>query len=59
MKQLLIKLLVQVIQLVTPELNRALCEMTDEFCKKAKKSANPWDDILCDLLTHIFGCVKK
>jgi len=58
MKQILINLLIQLITLVTPELRKTLCEGLKVFVKEAKQSKNPWDDILADILIHIFDCQK-
>jgi len=56
MKELLIKLLLQTITLMTPEIRNILCDMLKSFREKAKKSKNPWDDIIADVLIYIFNC---
>jgi len=56
MKQLLIKLLIQIITLITPELRKTLCEGLQAFREKARQSKNPWDDLAAEALLYIFDC---
>ena len=59
MRSLLIKLVFQIIELVTPEIRQTLCEALAELKQKAKNTSNQWDDILVELLIAIFDCDKK
>jgi len=59
MRSLLIKLVFQIIELVTPEIRQTLCEALVELKEKAKNTSNQWDDILVELLIAIFDCDKK
>jgi len=59
MRELFIKLLMQVISLVTPEVRRSLCEGLREAQKRAKQTANPWDDLLFDMMIVLLDCKQK
>lgn len=59
MKELFIKLLMQIVTLVTPEVRKALCEGLEEAQQRAKQTANPWDDLLFDLLIVLLDCNQK
>ena len=49
----------QVISLVTPEVRRSLCEGLREAQKRAKQTANPWDDLLFDMMIVLLDCKQK
>ena len=59
MKAVLIKLLIQIVELVTPDIREVICESLLDLKKKVKKSANPWDDIAVDLLLTVMACDEK
>lgn len=47
------KLIALVIGVVTPEIRTGVTELLDKLEEKAKKTANPWDDILVAMLKQI------
>jgi len=49
----------QIVTLVTPEVRRALCEGLKNSKESAKQTANPWDDLLFDLLIVLLDCNQK
>ena len=49
----------QIVTLVTPEVRKALCEGLEEAQQRAKQTANPWDDLLFDLLIVLLDCNQK
>jgi len=59
MRELFIKLLMQIVTLVTPEVRKTLCDGLKEAQKRAKQTANPWDDLLFDLLIVLLDCNQK
>ena len=56
MRELLIKILFQTMALMTPEMKNILCDMLKNFRENAKKSKNPWDDIIADILVQLLNC---
>jgi hypothetical protein len=38
---------------ITPALRDMLAEFVDEFEKRAKQTANPWDDLVADILRAV------
>lgn len=56
MTDFLIRLLRMILQLVTPELRKLLCDFLREFEVKAKKTPNPVDDLLAEVLKELFAC---
>lgn len=54
----LIQIARQVLLVSTPEIAKTTCQMLDELEEKAKKTPNPWDDILVGTMKTILGCSK-
>lgn len=46
----LFRLIALVVTVMSPELRKRLVEMLTDLETQAKKTANPWDDMLVDLL---------
>ena len=59
MRELFIKILMQIVTLVTPEVRRALCEGLKNSKESAKQTANPWDDLLFDMMIVLLDCDQK
>ena len=57
-EKILLKLLPLLITVLTPSLKEALCAFIDEFEKKAKATANPWDDFTATILKELL-CPKQ
>jgi hypothetical protein len=56
---IVIALVKQVIELVTPELVDFLRDQIKVFAKKARETENAWDDILANALCLIFDVPKN
>jgi len=56
MRKLLLKILLEVLSVATPEIRNQICEGLKEIRKKAEKTPNPWDEILIDVLITLLGC---
>lgn len=56
MTAILAKLAQQVIQQVSPELKKLICESINTWEAKAKETPSPWDDIVVELLKALFSC---
>lgn len=50
MNEWILRLIGLVITVASPELRKGLTEWLDNLETQAKKTANPWDDILVSLL---------
>lgn len=57
-EKILIKLLPLLITVLTPSLKEVVCVFVDEFEKKAKETANPWDDFAASILRELL-CPKQ
>lgn len=53
MTKLLVRLLPMILSVVSPEIKQALVEFLDLMEERAKKTANPWDDMLVALLKRL------
>lgn len=53
MSDWIFRILVLVIGVVSPEIRTGVTELLDKLEAQAKKTANPWDDILVALLKQI------
>lgn len=49
------KLLPNLIASVTPELRKSLMEFAKQFRVDCKKTENPWDDFLADVICWALG----
>ena len=52
----LIRMAQQVLMVATPEIVTTTKQLLDELEEKAKKTPNPWDDILVGTMKTILGC---
>lgn len=55
MRIFLIKLFAQILAAASPEMRAALAKFCIDYKASAKKTPNPWDDILADMLCWIVG----
>ena len=53
MNKWLLQLITMVVTVMSPELRKGLDDVLNDLDAKAKKTANPWDDILVGLLKTI------
>jgi len=56
LQALLLQILIELIQKMTPELRQLLCGMLHELERKAKTTPNPVDDLICMLLLGLMAC---
>lgn len=55
MNAILMNILLSVIQKATPDILKTLRDGVLELEKRAKKTPNAWDDLLCEVLKGITG----
>ncbi|GAH96921.1 unnamed protein product [marine sediment metagenome] len=53
MNQWIFRLIALVVGVVSPEIRKGAAELLDDLEKKAKATANPWDDMLVAMLKNI------
>lgn len=51
---LLLKVVVQIVKSISPEIKNLLNDFILSLHEKAKETDNPWDDIIVQLLADIF-----
>ena len=56
MKELLLRILMQIIYIASPEIRKEMCKALQAAKEKAKQTQNPWDDILIDVIITLLGC---
>jgi len=54
MNRWLIKLLAQILQVVSAPLRDTLVKFANDFREQARKTPNPWDDVLADIICWLF-----
>lgn len=54
MNKWIFNLITMVVTVMSPELRKGLESVVNELETQAKKTANPWDDILVGLLKTLF-----
>jgi len=55
MNKILAKLLPVILTVVSPEIKKAIQEFASKLAVDAKKTPNPWDDVLAAILQSIVG----
>lgn len=55
MREFLIRLFAQILATATPTVRAELVKFCTDFRASAKKTPNPWDDILAEMLCWICG----
>lgn len=55
MREFLIQLFAQILAVATPAFREQLVKFCIEYRDAAKKTPNPWDDILANLLCWMVG----
>ena len=48
-------LLMQVLGAMTPQLRKTLEAFAKDFREQARKTPNPWDDLLADVICSLLG----
>jgi len=56
---ILLGLVIEMIQRMTPELRKLLCNFLFELNEKAKKTDNPVDDLFCMLFLGLLACDEE
>lgn len=51
----LLRLLPNLIASISPQLRAALVKFAKDFREDCKKTENPWDDFLADLICYVLG----
>ncbi|GAI16062.1 unnamed protein product [marine sediment metagenome] len=55
MKQFIIRLFAQILGAASPAIRTDLVTFCKKYKEEAKKTPNPWDDILAEMLCWIVG----
>lgn len=55
MRQFIIRLFAQILGAATPAMRAELEKFCTDYRESAKKTPNPWDDILAEMLCWICG----
>jgi len=55
-KAVLFGLLISLLERMTPELRKGLCLFLKDWHERCKKTDNPIDDVISELLLSLFGC---
>ena len=48
-----------ILTVASPQIKDALCKLLNTLEENAKKTDNPWDDVLVGLLKSILGCPES